>query len=75
MEIHGRVAGGVVVLEGETVPDGTAVMVVPRTAPVILVAKRQRRVVLTLVPSRTPGSVDLTGDRIAEILLEQDVPS
>ena len=76
MGIHGHVAGGVVVLEGEsTLPDGTAVIVVPRTSPVIRVAKRQRRVVLPLVPSEKPGSVNLTGDRIAEILLQQDVPS
>lgn len=76
MEIHGHVEGGVVVLDGEsTLPDGTAVIVVPRGSPAIRVARRQRRVVLPLVPSDKPGSVDLTGDRIAAILLEQDVPS
>jgi len=76
MEIHGRVEGGVVVLEGEsTLPEGMAVSVVPRASPVIRVAKQQRRVVLPLVPSHKPGSVDLTAERIAEILQEQDVPS
>jgi hypothetical protein len=76
MEIPGRVQNGVVVLEGtSTLPEGMAVSVVPRVAPVIRVARRQRRVVLPLVPSPNPGSVDLTGERIAEILDEQDAPS
>jgi hypothetical protein len=76
MGIHGRVEGGVVVLDGEsTLPEGMPVTVVPRTSPVIRVAKRHRRVVLPLVPSDKPGSVDLTGERIAEILLGHDVPT
>jgi hypothetical protein len=76
MEITGRVQNGVVVLEGgSTLPDGMPVSVVPRVSPVIRVAKRQRRVVLPLVPSQNPGSVDLTGERIAEILDKQDAPS
>jgi hypothetical protein len=76
MEIRGRVQNGVVVLEGgSTLPDGMAVSVVPRVSPVMRVARRQRRVVLPLVPSANPGSVDLTGERIAEILDEQDAPS
>jgi len=76
MEIPGRVQNGVVVLEGgSTLPEGMAVSVVPRVSPVIRVAKQQRRVLLPLVPSENPGSVDLTGERIAEILDEQDAPS
>jgi hypothetical protein len=76
MGINGRVEGGVVVLEGaSTLPDGTAVSVIPRASPVIRVSKQPRQVVLPLVPSRKPGSVDLTGDRIAAILQDQDVPS
>ena len=76
MVIPGRVRNGVVVLEGgSTLPEGMAVSVVPRVAPVIRVARRQRRVVLPLVPSEDPGSVQLTGERIAEILDEQDAPS
>jgi hypothetical protein len=76
MEIPGRVQNGVVVLEGpSTLPEGMAVSVVPRVSPVIRVARRQRRVVLPLVPSENPGSVDLTGERIAEILVEQDAAS
>jgi hypothetical protein len=76
MEIPGRVQNGVVVLEkGATLPEGTAVSVVPRRAPTIRVARRQRRVLLPLVPSAKPGSIDLTGERIAEILDEQDAAS
>jgi hypothetical protein len=76
MAIAGRVQNGVVVLEGgSALPEGMAVSVVPRIAPVIRVARRQRRVVLPLVPAEKPGSVDLTGQRIAEILDEQDAPS
>lgn len=75
MGIHGRVEGGVVILEsGATLPEGMVVSVVPRTSPVIRVAKRQRSVTLPLVRSHEPGSVDLTGERIADILQEQDVP-
>jgi hypothetical protein len=39
------------------------------------VAKRQRRAVFPLVPSTRPGSIRLTGEQIAKILLEQDVSS
>jgi len=70
------VRNGVVVLEGgTTLPEGATVSVVPRRAAALRVARRQRRVVLPLVPSDKPGSVDLTGERIAEILDEQDAPS
>jgi hypothetical protein len=74
--IPGRVKNGVVVLQGGTrLPEGAAVTVVPGKSPVIRVAKRQRRVVFPLVPSKKPGSIRLTGEQIAEILLEQDVSS
>jgi hypothetical protein len=74
--IPGRVRKGVVVLEkGATLPEGAAVTVVPSKTPVIRVAPRQRRVAFPLVPSSKPGSIRLTGERIAEILLEQDVSS
>jgi hypothetical protein len=73
MTIPGRVRGGIVVLDGEsTLPDGTPVSVVSRSSPVIRVAKQQSPVTLPLVPSDRPGSVDLTAERIAEILGEQD---
>jgi hypothetical protein len=76
MAIPGRVQNGVVVLEGgSTLPEGMAVSIVPHGSPVIRVARQQRRVILPLVPSENPGSVDLTSERIAEILDEQDAPS
>jgi hypothetical protein len=74
--IPGRVRNGVVVLKsGTRLPEGTAVTVVPRKSPIIRVATRQRRVVFPLIPSKKPGSIRLTGERIAQILLEQDVSS
>jgi hypothetical protein len=66
----------VVVLEGEsTLPEGTPVLVVGRDSPVIRVAKLRQRVELPLVRSQHPGSVDLTNERIAEILEEEDPSS
>jgi hypothetical protein len=74
--ILGRARNGVVVFaKGKRLPEGTAVAVTPRKSPVIRVAKRQKRVVFPLVPSHKPGSIRLTGQQIAEILLEQDVSS
>ena len=74
--IPGRVRNGVVVLQrGTRLPEGAAVTVVPRKSPVIRVATRQRRAVFPLVPSKKPGSIRLTGDQIADILLEQGVSS
>ncbi len=73
MEILGHIQNGVVVIEGPvSLPEGTPVTVIPRTTPVIRVAKNRRRVQLPLVRSSAPGSVQLTNDRIAEILNEQD---
>jgi hypothetical protein len=74
--IPGRVKNGVVVLEkGTRLPEGAAVSVLSRRSPVIRAAKRQRRVVLPLIPSKNPGSIRLTGEQIGEILLEQDASS
>jgi hypothetical protein len=41
----------------------------------IRVSKHPRRVELPLVPSARPGSVDLTAERIGEILDEQAASS
>jgi hypothetical protein len=74
MKMQGRVQNGVVVLEGEsTFPDVTAVLVVSRASPVIRVSRHRRPVKRPLVPSSKPGSLDLTGDMIAEILEDDDV--
>ena len=74
--IPGRVKNGVVVLEnGTRLPEGAAVTVVPGKAPVIRVATRQRRVVFPLVRSKHPGTLDLTNERIAQILEQEDLAS
>ena len=74
MEISGHVQNGVVVLDGSvTLPEGAAVMVKLRTGAVIRVAKHQKRVEFPLVPSSSPGTIDLTNERIAEILDEEDI--
>ncbi len=68
MEIRGRVHNGVVVLEGELpLPEGTEVIVssgaAPETKPV-----GEQRIEFPLVRSKHPGSLRLTGQRVAEFL-------
>ncbi len=70
MVIPGRVQNGVVVLEGGPVlPEGAPVTVswdhAPRPTP--------QRVEFPLVHSEHPGTLNLTNERIAEILDEEDV--
>ena len=73
MVIPGRVHNGVVILEGESaLPEGAAVTI---TYPALLKAKPappKRRIQVPLVRTDQPGSVRLTGARIAEILDEED---
>jgi hypothetical protein len=73
MEIQGRVHNGVVVLEGEPqLPEGAAVTVT-WPAPAESTPREPRtRIQVPLVRTGRPGSVDLTGERIAEILDEED---
>jgi len=75
MEIRGRVHNGGVVLEGDLrLPEGTEVIVssgaAPETKPV-----GEQRIEFPLVRSRRPGSLQLTGQRVAEFLEEDDVPA
>ena len=68
MEIRGRVHNGVVVLEGELpLPEGTEVIVssgaAPKTKPV-----GEQRIEFPLVRSKHPGSLRMTGQRVAEFL-------
>lgn len=75
MEILGRIQNGVVVLEGESaLPEGTLVTVsckaVPGARPV-----QAKRIEFPLVRSRHPGSVQLTAEKVAAYLEEEDVPS
>jgi hypothetical protein len=76
MNIRGRVHNGVVVLqEGPALPEGTEVIVscdVPLPSPE---GAAMRRVELPLVRSGKPGSLQLDGERIAEILDREDAAS
>jgi hypothetical protein len=73
MEIPGRVHNGVVVLEGgPALPEGTKVTVSCDLAPVSPQRRGKKPVEFPLVRSKHPGSLHLTGQRIAEILDEED---
>ena len=73
MVIPGRVQNGVVILEGGPVlPEGAAVSIwypAPVASTPVL---EQKRIQIPLVRSERPGTVQLTGERIAEILDEED---
>lgn len=75
MVIHGSIQNGVVVLHGGvSLPEGAAVAVVYQgTAQLQGDDKHHKRAPFPLVRSARPGSVDLTNDRIAELLDEQAV--
>jgi hypothetical protein len=74
MNLQGRVHNGVVILDGGMLlPEGTVVAV--SIAPTVKPAQPKERIEFPLVRSATPGSLNLTGDRIAEILEEVDVSS
>jgi len=73
MIIPGRVRNGVVVLEGGLVlPEGAAVSISYPARAGSTPIQEKRRIQVPLVPSDRPGSVQLTGERIAEILNEED---
>ncbi len=74
MEIPGRVHNGVVILDsGVSLPEGTEVVVSCRDDLEPEAKAEGKRVEFPLVRSKNPGSVHLTGERIAEILDEEDV--
>lgn len=74
MEIQGVVQHGVVVLDPpNSLPEGAAVTVTLRTTPVIHVSENQKRVEFPLIPSSEPGSIELTNEKIYEILDEEDI--
>jgi hypothetical protein len=73
MVILGRVQNGVVVLQGESaLPEGAVVTVSYGEIPA-KTANGRARVEVPLVKTGQPGSVQLSGERIAEILDEEDV--
>jgi len=75
MVISGHIENGVVVLEGGvTLPEGTQV-VVSLPAAVALPPRADRppkRMIFPIIPSKNPGSLDITAERIAETLSQQD---
>jgi hypothetical protein len=73
MVIPGRVHNGVVVLEGgPPLPEGASVSICYPAASAPKPVGEKRRIQVPLVHSDRPGSVQLTGERIAEILDEED---
>lgn len=76
MEVTGRVQDGVVVLQdGVSLPEGAFVAVLfPAPHPAKPVTTKQR-IQLPLVHCDQPGTVQLSGQRIAEILDAEDAAS
>ena len=74
MDVPGRVQNGVVVLEGApALPEGAKVTV-SYHGPIEAVSQTgKQRIEVPLVRTGEPGTVHLTGQRIAEILDEEDV--
>jgi hypothetical protein len=74
MVLHGRVEHGTVVLtDGISLPDGTEVTVVVQPRGEASSRTRDAKVRLPLVASQQPGSRNLTADRVAEILDDDDL--
>lgn len=74
MEIAGRVQNGVVVLEGApALPEGASVTVFYAGPVASEPESKKGRIEVPRVRTGQPGTVNLTGERIAEILDEEDV--
>ena len=74
MNMRGRVQNGVVVLDNPSqLPEGAVVDISYPIASIPESARPRRKVHLSLVPSRQPGTRQLTSDRIAELLDDDDV--
>jgi hypothetical protein len=76
MVISGHVKNGVIVLQGDSrLPEG-AVVTVTYPADVHTPAQeKKRRIQVPLVRTGEPGSIELTAERIAEIMDDDDVPA
>jgi hypothetical protein len=73
MTIPGRVQNGVVVLQGgPALPEGAAVSVSYPAPADSAPVRAKKRIQVPLVKTGRPGSVHLTGERIAEILDQDD---
>ncbi|MEQ1903853.1 MAG: hypothetical protein ABL888_06690 [Pirellulaceae bacterium] len=76
MEIQGIVQNGVIVFDGRvSLPEGAVVVVTYQATPVIRVSQNPIPVVLPIFDSDEPGTIELTNDRIAEIMDQEDASS
>jgi hypothetical protein len=73
MTILGRVQNGVVIPDGGRVlPEGASVSISYPAMVELKPAKQKRRIEVPLVRTGRPGSLNLTGERISEVLDEED---
>ncbi len=76
MDIDGLVQNGVVVLiGGQALPNGMRVTVTFPLPSSQEAGEAKRRISLPLVPSQSPGSLQMNAERVAELLEEGDVSS
>ena len=76
MVLHGTVHNGVIVIDDNApLPEGTRVIVSCALSESTTPHPAKTRIQLPLVTSAQPGSLRLTGERIAELLEESDVSS
>jgi hypothetical protein len=76
MDINGLVQNGVVIFpEGQSLPEGMRVTVSCSLPPSKTAGKAKHRISLPLVPSVNPGTLQMTAERVAELLEEPDVSS
>jgi len=76
MRVRGRIHNGVVILErGMTLPEGTKVTVSCDQVRIWRKPGKKKRVELPLIDSKHPGTLNLTNERIAEILEEEELAS
>jgi hypothetical protein len=73
MEIRGRIHNGIVILEGNpALPEGAAVTVMYRAPASSRPEASKTRIQVPLVQTGQPGTVNLSGEQIAELLDEED---
>ena len=73
-ELNGYVQNGVIVLTGgQSLHEGTPVTVSYGVDALTPPVQRAKRVVVPLVRSDNPGTLDLNNDRIAEIFEQEDI--
>ena len=76
MDIDGLVQNGVVVFPaGQSLPEGMRVTISCPLPPGKIGSKPKHRISLPLVPSENPGTLQMTAERVAELLEEADVSS